>query len=320
MAPLPAAPLRIVFMGTARFAVPSLNALAASRHDVVAVYTQPARPAGRGMRPRPSAVQAVAEALHLPLCTPARLRDPADQQAFAALEPDLGVVAAYGLILPKPVLDAPRLGCINLHASLLPRWRGAAPIRRALMAGDTETGVMIFQMEPSLDTGPVLAAARVPITANSTAAGLHDLLAEVAAGMIVGVVDDLAAGRAQPVPQPEDGVTYAAKIEKADGRLEWSQPAHVLERQLRALNPWPGCWTEAGGQILRVLAGEIVGCDGGLAGEVLDERLTVACGSGCLRITRLQRPGGKPMESAAFLRGFALPVGSRLGTPCRATG
>jgi methionyl-tRNA formyltransferase len=319
MAAPPAAPLRIVFMGTAGFAVPGLNALAASRHDVVAVYTQPARPAGRGMRPRPSAVQTAAEALHLPLRTPARLRDPADQQAFAALEPDLAVVAAYGLILPKPVLDAPRLGCINLHASLLPRWRGAAPIQRALMAGDTETGVMIFQMEPSLDTGPVLAAARVPITADSTAADLHDLLAEVAAGMIVGVVDDLAAGRAQPVPQPEDGVTYAAKIEKADGRLEWSQPAHVLERHLRALNPWPGCWTEAGGQILRVLAGEIVACDGGLPGEVLDGRLTVACGSGCLRITRLQRPGGKPMESAAFLRGFALPVGSRLGTPCPAT-
>jgi methionyl-tRNA formyltransferase len=315
----PPAPLRIVFMGTAGFAVPILNALAASRHDVVAVYTQPARPAGRGMRPRPSAVQTAAEALHLPLCTPERLRDPADQQAFAAREADLAVVAAYGLILPKPILDAPRLGCINLHASLLPRWRGAGPIQRALMAGDTETGVMIFQMEPSLDTGPVLATARVPITADSTAAGLHDLLAEVAAGMIVGVVDDLAAGRARPVPQPEDGMTYAAKIEKADGRLEWSQPAQVLERQLRALNPWPGCWTEADGQILRVLAGEIVPCDGGLPGQVLDEQLTVACGNGCLRITQLQRPGGKPLETAAFLRGFALPVGSRLGTPCPAT-
>ena len=319
MAPTPAAPLRIVFMGTAAFAVPSLQALAAGRHEVVAVYTQPARPAGRGMRPRRSAVQAAAEALDLPLRSPERLRDPADQQAFAALEADLAVVAAYGLILPRPVLAAPRLGCINLHASLLPRWRGAAPIQRALMAGDTETGVMIFQMEPSLDTGPVLATVRVPITAESTAAGLHDTLAEVAAGMIVDVVDDLAAGRASPVPQPDEGVTYAAKIEKADGKLAWSRPSEELERQLRALNPWPGCWTEAGGQILRVLAAEIVTCDGGLPGEVLDERLTVACGTGCLRITRLQRPGGKPMASAAFLRGFALPVGSRLGTPCPAT-
>jgi methionyl-tRNA formyltransferase len=306
-------------MGTAGFAVPSLQALAASRHEVVAVYTQPARPAGRGMRPRPSAVQAAAEALELPLRTPPRLRDPADQEAFAALAPDLAVVAAYGLILPEPVLAAPRLGCINLHASLLPRWRGAAPIQRALMAGDSEIGVMIFQMEPSLDTGPVLATARVPITGQSTAAGLHDSLAEVAAGMVVDVVEDLAAGRAQPVPQPDEGVTYATKVGKADGRLDWSRSAEELERQLRALNPWPGCWTEADGQVLRVLAGEIVRCDGGMPGEVLDAHLTVACGSGCLRITRLQRPGGKPLASAAFLRGFALPAGSRLGTPCPAT-
>jgi methionyl-tRNA formyltransferase len=202
---------------------------------------------------------------------------------------------------------------------LLPRWRGAAPIQRALMAGDAETGVMIFQMEPSLDTGPILATARLPITAQSTATGLHDSLAELAAGMVVGVVEDLAAGRAQPVPQPGEDVTYAAKIGKAEGRLDWSRSAEELERQLRALNPWPGCWTEAGGQILRVLAGEIVRCDGGMPGEVLDADLTVACGSGCLRITRLQRPGGKPLASAAFLRGFALPPGSRLGTPCPAT-
>jgi methionyl-tRNA formyltransferase len=187
------------------------------------------------------------------------------------------------------------------------------------MAGDPETGVMIFQMEPSLDTGPVLATARVPITAQSTAASLHDTLADVAAGMVVDVIEDLAAGRAHPVPQPDEGVTYAAKIGKADGRLDWSQPADVLERQLRALNPWPGCWTEASGQILRVLAGEIVPCGGGTPGEILDEHLTVACGRGCLRITRLQRPGGKPLDTAAFLRGFTLPAGSRLGTPCPAT-
>jgi methionyl-tRNA formyltransferase len=315
----PATPLRIVFMGTADFAVPSLKVLAASRHDVVAVYTQPARPAGRGWKLRPSAIQTKAEALQLPLRTPDRLRDAADQQGFTSLQADLAVVAAYGLILPRPILAAPRLGCINLHASLLPRWRGAAPIQRALLAGDDETGVMIFQMEPSLDTGPVLATERVPITRDSTAASIHDVLAEMAAGMVLAVVEDLAAGRATPVPQPDEGVTYAAKIEKADGRLDWSRPAEALERQLRALNPWPGCWTEVEGQTIRVLAGEIVPCGGGMTGEVLDDHLTVACGAGCLQITRLQRAGGKPMASADFLRGYAIPVGSRLGTPCPAT-
>jgi methionyl-tRNA formyltransferase len=315
-------PLRLVFMGTAGFAVPSLEALAASRHEVVAVYSQPARPAGRGWRTRPSPVQTAAEALSIPVRTPARLRDPADQAAFAALEADLGVVAAYGLILPKEILAAPRLGCVNLHASLLPRWRGAAPIQRALLAGDPETGVMIFQMEPSLDTGPILATRRVPISERATATDLHDALAEAAAGMVVAAVDDLAAGRADPMPQQRDGVTYAAKIEKAEGRLDWTLPAAVLERRLRALNPWPGCWTELGDQTIRVLAGRpVTGCaDHGYApGEVLDERLTVACGEGCLELTSVQRPGGRPMAADAFLRGFAVPVGTRLGRPCPAT-
>jgi methionyl-tRNA formyltransferase len=316
-----AAQRRLVFMGTAAFAVPSLKALAASGHEVVAVYTQPARPAGRGWRLRPSPVQSAAEALAIPVRAPARLREPADQAAFAALRADLAVVAAYGLILPKAILAAPTLGCINLHASLLPRWRGAAPIQRALLAGDRETGVTIFQMEPSLDTGPILASEHVPITERSTAASLHDDLAEVAAAMVVAVVDDLAAGRAHLVPQPEVGVTYAAKIEKAEGRLDWTRPAALLERQLRALNPWPGCWTELGDQTLRVLAGRPVPGTGNhhAPGEVLDERLTVACGEGRLELTLLQRPGGRPMAAEAFLRGFPVPVGTRLGRPCRAT-
>ena len=315
-----AAPRRLVFMGTADFAVPSLKALAASRHEVTAVYTQPARPAGRGLRRRPSPVQRAAEALAIPVQAPARLRDPADQSAFADLHADLAVVAAYGLILPKAILDAPRLGCINLHASLLPRWRGAAPIQRALLAGDPETGVTIFQMEPSLDTGPVIASRSVPISDRSTAASLHEELALVAAGMVVAAVGDLAAGRAQPVPQQGAGVTYAAKIEKAEGRLDWTQSAATLERQLRALNPWPGCWTELDEQQIRVLAGRVVDCDHGREpGEVLNERLTVACGTGALALTSVQRPGGRPMPAEAFLRGFAVPVGTRLGRPCRAT-
>jgi methionyl-tRNA formyltransferase len=267
-------------------------------------------------------VQAAAESLAIPVRTPGRLRDPDDRAAFAALRADLAVVAAYGLILPKAILEAPRLGCINLHASLLPRWRGAAPIQRALLAGDTETGIAIFQMEPSLDTGPVLAMARMPIADHATAGSLHDALAEMAAGMVVTVVDDLAAGRAHLVPQPDQGVTYAAKIEKAEGRLDWSKPADLLERQLRALNPWPGCWTEYGEQTIRVHGGKVVSRTNrksGAPGEVLDDHLTVACGNGTLELTEVQRPGGKPMAAEAFLRGFPVPVGTRLGQACPAT-
>jgi methionyl-tRNA formyltransferase len=303
--------LRLVFMGTAEFAVPALNALAASRHPIMAVYTQPARPAGRGMQPRPSPVELAASRLGLPVRAPASLRDPAAQAAFAALEPDLCVVAAYGLILPEAILDAPRLGCINLHASVLPRWRGAAPIQRALLAGDAETGITIFQMEPSLDTGPILAIERVP-AASTTAGELHHRLAELAARMLPPVIEELARGRARAVPQPAEGVTYAAKIDKAEGKLDWTRPAALLERQVRALEPWPGCWTELGGQRLRVLAAEVA-AGHGLPGEVLDERLTIACGEGALRLTRLQPAGGKAMASDAYLRGHQLPVGSRLG-------
>ncbi len=305
-------PLRLVFMATAGFAVPSLEALASGRHALVRVYSQPARPAGRGLHARPSPVESAARRLRLPVSSPASLRDPEVQAEFAALGADLAVVAAYGLILPRPILEAPRLGAINLHASLLPRWRGAAPIQRALLAGDALTGITIFQMEATLDSGPILAMEAIPMTADSTAASLHDQLAALAARRVGAVVDDLAAGRLRPRPQPEAGVTYAAKIDKAEGRLDWTRPAHLLERQLRALNPWPGCWTAFEGQRLLVLAGEVTS-GRGLPGEVLDERLTVACGEGALRLTRLQRAGGRPLASDVFLRGFALPPGSRLG-------
>ena len=305
-------PLRLVFMATAEFAVPSLEALARGRHKLVQVYTQPPRPAGRGLRARPSPVENAARRLGLPVSSPTSLRDPEVQAEFRALGADLAVVAAYGLILPRSILEAPRLGAINLHASLLPRWRGAAPIQRALLAGDPETGITIFQIEPALDTGPVLAMERVPITADSTAESLHDQLAGLAARMVGPVVDDLAAGRARPQPQPEQGVTYAVKIDKAEGRLDWSRPAALLERQLRALNPWPGCWTGFEGQRLLVLAGDLAPGQG-WPGEILDELLTVACGEGALRITRLQRAGGRPLQADEFLRGIALPVGSRLG-------
>jgi methionyl-tRNA formyltransferase len=306
------ASLRLVFMGSAEFALPSLEALARAPHALIRVYTQPPRPAGRGLRARPSPVETAARRLGLPVASPISLRDPEVQAEFQTLGADLAVVAAYGLILPPPVLDAPRLGAINLHASLLPRWRGAAPIQRALLAGDAETGITIFQMEPTLDSGPVLAMERIPIAADSTAESLHDQLAGLAARMVVPVVDDLAAGRARPEPQPAEGMTYAGKIDKAEGRLEWTRDARLLERQLRALNPWPGCWTAFEGERLLVLAGEVAP-GRGLPGEVLDERLIVACGEGALRLTRLQRAGGRPLAADAFLRGFALPVGSRLG-------
>lgn len=304
--------LRLVYMGTAAFAVPSLHTLVRGPHKVVAVYTQPPRPAGRGLNARRCPVHSAALDLGLVVRDPETLKDPAEPDALADLQPDLVVVAAYGLILPEAILDVPRLGCINLHASLLPRWRGAAPIQRALLAGDRETGVTVIEMEPALDSGPILAMERVPIAADATAADLHDILSELAARMIGPVVEDLASGRAAPRPQPHDGVTYAAKIGKSEGRLDWSRPAALLERQLRALNPWPGCWTEIDGQRVAILGGQVVP-GSGAPGEVLDDRLTIACGEGALRLTRVQRAGGRPMASEAFLRGFHLQVGARLG-------
>jgi methionyl-tRNA formyltransferase len=310
--------LRLAFMGTPDFAVPSLAALIEAGHDIAAVYCQPPRPAGRGNKLQPSPVQRFAESKELPVRYPARLRDPVAQADFAALELDAAVVAAYGLILPKPILAAPRLGCLNVHASLLPRWRGAAPMQRAILAGDAETGVTIMQMEEGLDTGPILLAESVPLDATTTAATLHDTLAALGARLIGAALDRLAAGELTARPQPEEGVTYAAKLTREEGRLDWRRPAAELERAVRGLNPWPGVWFERDGERVKVLAAELMaGTSDAPPGTVLDDRLAVACGSGALRPVLLQRAGRAPADAAAFLRGYPVPRGTVL--PCPAT-
>jgi methionyl-tRNA formyltransferase len=308
--------LRLVFMGTPDFAVPALAALIEAGHDVVCVYTQPPRPAGRGRKTRPSPVQAFAEQRGIEVRTPRTLREPDVQSAFARLEADCAVVAAYGLILPAPILEAPRLGCLNIHASLLPRWRGAAPIQRAIMAGDTETGVTIMLMDEGLDTGAMLLSKRIAIDGETTAETLHDSLSDMGAALIVEALAEVAEGRIQPTPQPEDGVTYAAKITPDDGRLDWSLPAPVLERVIRALTPRPGAWFVHGGERIRVLAAEFADAPPvSLPGLVLDEHLTIACGNGALRCLRVQRQGKAAMETEAFLRGFDIGPGTQLDLP-----
>jgi methionyl-tRNA formyltransferase len=258
------------------------------------------------MAEQKSAVQVFAEQRGLPVRTPRRLRDPAAQAELAALHADVGVVAAYGLILPAPILASPRHGCLNIHASLLPRWRGAAPIQRALLAGDAETGITIMQMDEGLDTGPMLLQEAVPIAPDETGASLHDKLAALGGRLIVAALARLEAGALPATPQPAEGVTYAAKLTRDDGRLDWTKPAAVLERQVRALAPWPGAWFEAGGERIKVLAARRA-AGGGPAGTVIGPGLTVACGEGALRLTRVQRAGRAAMDDGAFLRGAALP-------------
>jgi methionyl-tRNA formyltransferase len=294
--------MKIVFMGTPDFAVPVLDALAEA-HEIVAVYTQPPRPAGRGKADRPSPVQARAEALGLSVRHPVSLRSESAAKDFAALQPDVAVVVAYGLILPQPVLDAPRLGCLNIHASLLPRWRGAAPIHRAIMAGDAETGVCIMQMEAGLDTGPVLLREATPIGAGETTADLHDRLAAMGARLIVEAVSRLPELR--PEPQPTEGVTYAAKIDKAEARIDWTRPAGEVDRLIRGLSPFPGAWVDIKGERVKLLRSRVV--DGsGLPGQVLGG-FTVACGSGAVEITEAQREGKRPLPAAEVLKGLTLP-------------
>jgi methionyl-tRNA formyltransferase len=312
------APLDLVFMGTPDFAATILAALIAAGHRVRAVYTQPPRPAGRGHRPLPSPVQQLAERHGLPVRCPVTLRDPAAQAEFAAIPADAAIVAAYGLLLPPPVLQAPRLGCINVHASLLPRWRGAAPIQRAILAGDTETGITIMQMDEGLDTGPILLREAIAIGPRDTAGSLGERLAALGARLIVAALDGLARGALAPRPQPAGGVTYAAKLRRAEARLDWRRPALALERQVRAFDPWPGAWFDGRGERIRVLAAEAMPEPAPAApGTVLDERLSIACGAGVFRPLRLQRPGRAPLDAPAFLRGFALPSGTVL--PCPAT-
>lgn len=306
--------MRVVFMGTPDFAACALDAVVAAGHQVVAVYSQPPRPAGRGQKERPSPVQARAEALGLEVRTPTSLRTVEAQQDFAALQADIAVVAAYGLILPQAILDAPRLGCINIHGSLLPRWRGAAPIQRAIMAGDAESGITIMQMEAGLDTGPMLTRESLPITPTTTAASLHDQLAEMGARMVVEALDGLAAGRLTATPQPAEGVTYAAKIDKAEAHIDWTRPASDVARHINGLSPFPGAWCEVNGERVKILLAEqVAGHSTAAAGALVDERLLVACGDGgTVRLLRLQRSGKAPLEAEALLRGWSLPAGTVL--------
>ena len=296
--------MRLVFMGTPEFSVPILDALAA-HHDVICAYSQPPRPAGRGKQDRPSPVQARAMALGIPTRHPTNLRTAQALADFAALRADIAVVVAYGLMLPQAILDVPTKGCLNIHASLLPRWRGAAPIHRAIMAGDTETGICIMQMEAGLDTGPVMMRQTMAIDAEDTTAGLHDRLAGLAADLILKALDSLPA----PVPQPEIGVTYASKIDKAEARIDWHRPAVDVDRLIRGLSPFPGAWCDVGGERVKLLRSRLAAGQGA-AGAVLNkgpEQVVIACGRGAIEVTLAQREGKKPMQIADFMRGFALP-------------
>ena len=307
--------LNLVFMGTPEFAATILAALIAAGHRIAAAYTQPPRPAGRGHRLQPSPVQELAERHGIAVRVPTNLRDPQTAAEFAALDADAAVVAAYGLILPPAILAAPRRGCLNVHASLLPRWRGAAPIQRAILAGDAETGITIMQMERGLDTGAVLVQQAIPIGGGATAGALTEALATLGGRLILAALaaDDLPAR-----PQPEAGITYASKLGRDEARLDWRLPALRLDRQVRAFDPWPGAFFLGRDERIRVLAAIIEpGAPAAPPGTVLDDRLAIACGDGALRPTRVQRAGRAAQDTAALLRGFALPPGTVL--PCPAT-
>lgn len=301
--------MRIIFMGTPDFAVPTLEALVAAGHEVVAAYSQPPRPAGRGKKLQPSPVHLAAQAHGIEVRTPVSLKGPEEQAALASLAADVAVVAAYGLILPQAVLDTPRYGCLNVHGSLLPRWRGAAPVQRAILAGDARTGVTIMQMERGLDTGPMLAKVETPVD-GKTAGALTDELAEKGAALMIEVLSDL--DGFAPVTQPEEGVTYAHKIDKAESRLAFSRPAVEVERQVRAFAPTPGAFFELDGERYRVLSAKVI--DGsGTPGLTLDDALAVACGGGAIRPTLIQRAGRPAMDAASLLRGRAIPAGTMIG-------
>jgi methionyl-tRNA formyltransferase len=299
--------LRLAFLGTPAFSVPTLEALVAAGHEVVCVYSQPPRPSGRGHKLQPSAVHAAAERLGIPVRVPTSLKSAEEQAAFAALKLDAAVVVAYGLLLPKPILEAPRLGCFNLHASLLPRWRGAAPIHRAVMAGDAETGVMVMRMEEGLDTGPVLSTWRCAIGDETTTGALQDVLAREGARLMV----EALRGDLRAVPQSAEGVTYAKKIMPDEARIDWAKPSRVVLRHVHGLNPAPGAWTMMGETRLKVLRVRVVPGHGDF-GVVIGAPLVVACGAGAVEILELQRAGRGAQSADEFLRGFSVPVGTRL--------
>jgi methionyl-tRNA formyltransferase len=304
--------LRIAFMGSPGFSVPAFSALRDAGHEIVCCYSQPPRPAGRGKQVRQTPVHAFAEAHGIEVRTPKSLKKAPEQEAFAALRLDLAVVVAYGLILPKPILDAPRLGCINLHGSLLPRWRGAAPIQRAIMAGDRLTGVQVMRMEEGLDTGPVFSTHEEPIEPDDTAETLHDRLAAAGGPLLVAAVADLERGVAVARPQAEEGATYAAKIDPAEARIDWTRPAREVDCHIRGLSPFPGAWFKHEGARVKALLSR-TGLGSGPPGEALDDALLIACGEGAVRLLKVQREGKQPMDADAFLRGNPTPVGVRLG-------
>ena len=309
--------LRIVFMGTPEFSVPVLAGLIAAGHEIVAVYSQPPRPAGRGMTERKSPVHVHADSAGIPVLTPVSLRTPEAAATFRAHAADVAVVVAYGLILPQPILDAPKHGCLNLHASALPRWRGAAPIQRAIMAGDRETAVMVMRMEAGLDTGPVYLAEHVPIGPDTTAGGLHDALSVRGADLMVRALAALERGSLVATPQSAEGVTYARKIEKAEAHIDFARPAAEVHAIIRGLSPFPGAWFEVGGgakvERIKVLRASLVSADhpNRTPGEIIDSDLTIACGSGAVRLLELQRAGKKPMSATELLRGFPMPADTR---------
>ena len=308
-------PLRLIFMGTPDFAVPTLLELVAHGHEIAAVYTRAAKPAGRGMKLQPTPVEQEARRLGIRLETPTTLKTPEAVEKFRAHDAEAAVVVAYGMILPQAILDAPKLGCFNLHASLLPRWRGAAPINRAIMEGDTETGVMVMKMDVGLDTGDVAMAERTAISDAMTAADLHDALAPLGADLMVRAMGALERGRLQLTRQSDDGVTYAAKIEKAEARIDWNKPARAVLRHIHGLSPFPGAWCEMASEDeparLKILRCEMIDRSGA-PGDVLDDHLTIACQQGAMRILELQRAGKAPMKAADFLRGTPLKPPMRL--------
>ncbi len=305
--------MRLAFFGTPDFAAPALQALLDAGHEVARVYTQPPRPAGRGQKPRPSPVQDLATGHGLAVATPTSLKDKGVQQDFADLQLDAAVVVAYGLILPPAILDAPQYGCLNIHASLLPRWRGAAPIQRAILAGDDESGVTIMAMDEGLDTGPIIMAEQVAITDNTTGAMLHDALAAMGARLIVAALATIGEFGLQARPQPSQGITYASKLSRDEAEIDWRQPALTIARKIRAFTPWPGTWFDHQGQRFKLLAATpVAGAGDGEPGTVLEGTIVVACGEGALRLDRLQRPGKAPMSAAELLRGYTLPPGTHL--------
>jgi len=306
-------PLRLIFMGTPDFSVPLLLELAGRGHDIAAVYTRAAKPGGRrGLELVPSPVEREATKLGLPVRTPRSLKEAQAQAEFAALKADAAVVVAYGLILPKPILEAPALGCFNLHASLLPRWRGAAPINRAIMAGDAESGVTVMKMDEGLDTGAMAMTDRVPIPPDMTAGQIHDALARLGADLMARALSALERGTLQFTPQPESGVIYAAKIDKAETRVDWTRPWHEVHDHIRGLSPFPGAWCEMSGERVKLLR-STKGEGSGAPGTVLDDHLSVACGDGAVRIVELQKAGGRPMKAEDFLRGTPVRPGTALG-------